>query len=83
MTIDSDVVRRLVDADDDAMLVLLEGRALVIGTGQLDDDSHRGALRVISRTDFLRRVGDGTELSDDEVGRQAAILDAEVSELGG
>jgi NADH dehydrogenase len=83
MTIDSDVVRRLVDADDDAVLVLLEGRALVIGAGQLDDDPHRGALQVISRTDFLRRVGDGTELSDDEVGRQAAILDAEVSELGG
>lgn len=83
MTIDSDVVRRLVDADDDAVLVLLEGRALVIGAGQMDDDAYRGALQVISRTDFLRRVGDGTELSDDEVGRQAAILDAEVSELGG
>lgn len=83
MTIDRDVVRRLVDADDDAVLVLLGGRALVIGAGQLDDDAHRGAFRVISRTDFLQRVGDGTELSDDEVGRQAAILDAEVAEMGG
>jgi len=83
MTIDSDVVRRLLDADDDAVLVLLEGRALVVNAGQLDDDAHRGALQVISRTDFLRRVGDAADLSDDEVGRQAAILDAEVSELGG
>ncbi|MCV7422951.1 hypothetical protein H7K45_20575 [Mycobacterium yunnanensis] len=83
MTIDGDVTRRLVAADDDAVLVLLEGRALVLGAGQLDDDAHRGALRVISRTDFLRRVGGGADLSDDEVTRQAAILDAEVSELGG
>jgi NADH dehydrogenase len=83
MTIDSDAVRRLVNADDDAVLVLLEGRALVIGAGQLDDDAHRGALQVISRTEFLQRVGDATGLSDDEVGKQAAILDAEVSELGG
>ena len=83
MTIDSDVVQRLVDADDDAVLALLEGRALIIGASQLDDDSHRGAFQVISRTDFLRRVGDAAGLSDDEVGRQAAILNAEVSELGG
>jgi hypothetical protein len=83
MTIDSDVVRRLVGADDDAVLVLLEGRAQVLGAGQLDDDEHRGALRVISRTDFLERVGDATGLSDDEVDKEAAILDAEVSELGG
>jgi NADH dehydrogenase len=83
MTIDSDVLRRLVDADDDAVLVLLEGRALVIGAGQLDDDAHRGALRVISRADFLQRVGDVASLADDEIRKQAAILDAEVSELGG
>ncbi|WP_342752209.1 hypothetical protein [Mycolicibacterium hodleri] len=76
-------MRRLLDADDDAVLVLLEGRALVIGAVQLDDEPHRGALQVISRTDFLRRVGDAAGLSDDQVGRQAAILDAEVSELGG
>ncbi len=84
MTIDSDVTRRLVDADDDAVLVLLEGRAQVIGAAQLDDDAHRGgALQVISRTDFLQRVGKATNLSDDELATQAAILDAEVSELGG
>jgi NADH dehydrogenase len=83
MTIDSDVVRRLVDADDDAVLVLLEGRAEVVGGGHLDDDDHLGALRVISRTDFLQRVGDASGLSDDEVAKHAAILDAEVSELGG
>lgn len=71
------------DADGDAVLVMLEGRAQVIGAGELDDDAHRGALQVISRTDFLQRVGDATSLSDDEVATQAAILDAEVSELGG
>ena len=83
MTIDGDVVRRLVDADDDAVLVLLEGRAQVIGAGELDDDAHRGALQVISRSEFLQRVGNAADFTDDEVAAQAAILDAEVSELGG
>ncbi len=85
MTIERDDVRRLLDADadDDAVLVLIEGRALVIGRSELDDDAHRGALQVISRAELLERVGRGTDLSEDDLTRQAAILDAEVSELGG
>ncbi len=83
MTIESDDVRRLLDADDDAVLVLIEGRALVIGRSELDDDAHRGALEVISRAELLERVGRGADLSEDDLTRQAAILDAEVSELGG
>jgi NADH dehydrogenase len=82
MTIESDDVRRLADADDGAVLVLLEGRVTVIGHDELDDDAHRGALQVISRAELLDRVG-GASLSDDDLVRQAAILDAEVSELGG
>jgi len=39
-------------------------------------------LRVISRPDLIEQAG-GEELSDHEVAEQAAILDTEVSELGG
>lgn len=75
-------VRRLLDAGDDAVLVVLEGRATVIEGDQVDDDAHRGALRVISRAELVRRAG-RAEVSDAEVTQLAAVLDAEVSGLGG
>ncbi|TPG31589.1 hypothetical protein [Mycolicibacterium hodleri] len=71
------------DADDDAVMVLIEGRILVVGLGQLDDDAHRGALQVISRAELLERIGRDADLSGHDLDSQAAILDAEVSELGG
>ncbi|MGB6050041.1 MAG: hypothetical protein WBG14_04170 [Rhodococcus sp. (in: high G+C Gram-positive bacteria)] len=81
MTISIEDVRRLLDADDDSVLVLIEGRAEVITGGEVDDDEHRGALEVISRAALLERTG-GTDLSDHELTEQAAALDTEVSELG-
>ncbi len=75
-------VRRLLDAGDDAVLVVLEGRVMVIEGGHADDDAHRGALRVISRAELVRRAG-RAEVSDAELTQLAAALDAEVSELGG
>ncbi|MBJ7383920.1 MAG: hypothetical protein JHC55_05460, partial [Mycolicibacterium sp.] len=46
MTITSGDVRQLLGSDDDAVLVLIEGRAEVVRGEQVDDDAHRGALQV-------------------------------------
>jgi NADH dehydrogenase len=81
MTVSADDVRRLHSAEGDAVLVLIEGRADVVTADQLASDEYRGALEVITRRDLTARLGD--DPSDHELTEQAAILDAEVSELGG
>ena len=82
MMISSDDVEKLLEAGPSAVLVLIEGRAEVIGSDELDTDEYLGALEVISRVTLLERTG-GIELTDHELEEQAAVLDAEVSELGG
>jgi hypothetical protein len=82
MTISSDDVRRLLQSDEtDAVLVLVEGRTEVIGSGRLASDRYRGALEVISRDDLAKRLGDAP--SEHDVAEQAAMLDAAVGEMGG
>ncbi|MBE1549707.1 hypothetical protein GGC64_003747 [Mycobacterium sp. OAS707] len=82
MTISSDDVRRLLQSDEpDTVLVLVEGRTEVIGSGQLASDQYRGALEVISRDDLAKRLGDTP--SEHDVAEQAALLDSAVSEMGG
>ena len=83
MTISTDHVRRLLAADDDALLVLIEGRAEVIPREALDDDAFRGAMEVISRAELLERTGGATDLDEAGMATQAAALDTEVTELGG
>ncbi|KMO75342.1 NADH dehydrogenase [Mycolicibacterium chlorophenolicum] len=83
MTISTDDVRRLLTADPDALLVLIEGRAEVITSKALDDDAFRGAMEVISRAALLERTGGATDLADAELSMQAAALDTAVTELGG
>lgn len=82
MTITSGDVRQLLESDDDAVLVLIEGRAEVVRGNEVDEDAHRGALQVISRADLIERTG-SAELSEHELEEQAGTLDATVSELGG
>jgi hypothetical protein len=83
MTISVTDVRRLLGSrDPEAVLVLIEGRTEVVAARELGSERYRGALRVISRPDLIEQAG-GEELSDHEVAEQAAILDTEVSELGG
>ena len=78
----ADDVRRLLAADEkDAILVVLEGRAEVIGAGKLASDEYRGALEVVARDDLVQRLGESP--SDREIDEQAAALDTAVSELGG
>ena len=80
--ISADDVRRLLNADEkDAILVVIEGRAEVIGAGQLASADYRGALEVTTRDDLVRRIGESP--SDREIDEQAAQLDMAVSELGG
>jgi NADH dehydrogenase len=82
MTISAEQVRQLLDADGEATLVLIEGRAEVVTEGQLRSDDYQGALEVISRAELLKRTG-GSELSDHELDEQAAVLNSAVDELGG
>lgn len=82
MMISSEDVAQLLEAGPDAVLVLIEGRAEVIGSDELDSADYLGALEVISRSALLERTG-GTDLTEHELKEQAANLDAAVSELGG
>lgn len=82
MMISGDDVAQLLDAGPSAVLVLIEGRAEVIGSDELDTSDYLGALEVISRSALLDRTG-GTDLTEHELSEQAAVLDAAVSELGG
>lgn len=74
-------VRNLLDGTADAVLVVVGGRAAVVGTDELGSRPYRGALQVISRAELVERSGD--ELSDRQLEEQAATLDTVVSELGG
>lgn len=82
MTISTDDVRRLLQAEDKgAILVLVEGRTDVIGAGQLASEKYHGALEVVSREELVARIG--AKPAERELTEQAAILDAAVAELGG
>jgi NADH dehydrogenase len=82
MVISADDVKRLLQAQDDAVLVLIEGRTEVIAQAETDSSQYRGALEVVSRRELVKRSG-GVDLSEHEIAEQAALLDATVSELGG
>ena len=75
-------VRRLLAAGADAVLVLVEGRVDVVEPAALDTDQYRGALQITTREELVRGAG-GEQLSERELTEQAAVLDSEVSELGG
>lgn len=82
MMITGEDVAQLLEAGPSAVLVLIEGRAEVIGSDELDTGDYLGALEVISRSALLDRTG-GADLTEHELAEQAAVLDAAVSELGG
>lgn len=83
MTVGAEDVRRLLAAkDSDAALVVIEGRVEVVTPAQLDSPDYRGALRVATREDVVRRAG-GAELADRELAEQAEELDSAVRNQGG
>ncbi|MCC8243799.1 hypothetical protein [Saccharothrix luteola] len=83
MTVKASDLRELLMSDlPDPNLVLIEGRLQVIPVDDLDADSFRGAMLLLSRTELLARGVDETS-SDDDLERQAATISTAVNELGG
>lgn len=82
MTISADDVRALLAADNDAVLVVVEGRAAVVSAADLESEQYRGALQVATRAELIDRAG-GSQLSEREVLELANALDSAVSEMGG
>jgi hypothetical protein len=83
VTITEDDVQRLLDAQtDDSVLVLHEGRTLVLPAADLATDRYAGAFRLAARSDIVQEAGSET-LSEHERKQIAARLDTEVSTLGG
>ncbi|MDQ0757691.1 hypothetical protein [Streptomyces canus] len=80
--ITGDHVRELLNREDDAVLVLLGGRAEVVGASELDSERCRGALRVLSARDLRERPGHAASAPDD-ADAVAAALDATVRRQGG
>ncbi|MDX1874584.1 hypothetical protein SBI67_20900 [Mycolicibacterium sp. 120266] len=76
MGITKEDVSALLAADDDAKLVLVEGRTEIVA------GSSSEGLEVISRADLVVRMGNA-EPSERELAEQAAALQTAVSELGG
>lgn len=73
-------VKRLLNAEEGAVLVFLEGRADVVSGRQLDSEQYRGALQVIDWEDLVERIG--ANPSEHELTEIAAQLDSQVSEMG-
>ncbi|GFG95859.1 hypothetical protein [Mycobacterium timonense] len=82
MTIGADDVRRLLAGQEDAALVVVEGRAAVVTPEELNSAEYRGALQIATRQELVQRIG-RTELSDRELAEQAEDLDTAVRNLGG
>lgn len=83
MTIGADDVRRLLAShEQDAALVVVEGRAAVVTPEDLNSAEYRGALQVATRQELVQRIG-RAELSDRELAEQAEDLDTSVRNLGG
>lgn len=83
MTIGAGDVRRLLASQEqDAALVVLEGRAAVVTPEELNSAEYRGALQITTRHEFVQRIG-REELSDRELAEQAEELDTAVRNLGG
>ncbi|MGW7264402.1 hypothetical protein [Streptomyces sp. NPDC054842] len=74
-------VRELLGSQDDAALVLLQGRAQVLDAASLASDEHREAAVLLTRGDLAERLGTQTP-SDHEIRELAATLDAMAAKTG-
>jgi hypothetical protein len=81
MTISKDDVRAVLQAETNAILVLIEGRTAVITQQELDSDDYRGALQIITRDELRQRAGTA-EPSDHDMAELAGALDVGATELG-
>jgi hypothetical protein len=81
MTISTDDVRTLLQAETNSVLVLIEGRTAVITDAERDSDEYLGALQIITRDELLQRAG-SAEPTDHEIAELAGALDVGATELG-
>ncbi|KUH40551.1 MULTISPECIES: hypothetical protein [Streptomyces] len=80
--IDENHVRELLDKpDDEAALVLMEGRAHVVGPTDLDSEPYRGAAVLVTRADLVERLG-GDAPSPEETRAVASALRTATRDLG-
>ncbi|MFL6143721.1 MAG: hypothetical protein ACJ72N_17900 [Labedaea sp.] len=83
MTVSEQDVRELLESTDgDAVLVMVQGRVLVLSGQELDSGTHPGALHITSRAALVDQLG-RTDLTEYERTELAAKLAAGVSNLGG
>jgi hypothetical protein len=82
-TVDVEDVRQLLNSDEeDPVLVLRQGKPLVIPAGRQEADEYRGSLFIASRRSILHQTGQqGTSLP--ELERLAAVLSEMADRLGG
>jgi hypothetical protein len=79
--IDESHVRKLYEAgNDDAALVLLEGRARVVDSPSGQEEGSDGALLVITKRDLVDRLG--TAPADHDLRDLAQALSDTVGKLG-
>ncbi|MFF3349686.1 hypothetical protein [Streptomyces sp. NPDC002779] len=82
MRIDESLVRELLNApSDDAVLVLLEGRAQVVEQAALGSEQYHGAAVLISRGELVERMGTPSPAQEDVTRLSASLQDA-VDKLG-
>lgn len=82
MKIDESLVRELLDApSDDTVVVLLKGRAQVVGQAALDSEQYHGAAVLISRAELVERLGTPSPAEEDVTRLSASLQDA-VDRLG-
>ncbi|MFP1627971.1 hypothetical protein ACLB9X_22990 [Streptomyces sp. 5K101] len=82
MVIDDALVCELLEATGgDAALILLEGKAQVVGRADLDSDAFRGAAVLLSRAELVERLGTSSPAQEDVTRLAAALRDA-VGKLG-
>ncbi|MDN3293959.1 hypothetical protein QWM81_07845 [Streptomyces ficellus] len=67
--------------DDDAALVLMEGRAHVVDPPRLASEAYRGAAVLLTRGDLVGRLGTASP-QDHQVRELAATLRTMAGELG-
>ncbi|MEU1040691.1 hypothetical protein ACFYP4_22795 [Streptomyces sp. NPDC005551] len=81
MISESHVRELLASDDDDAALVLLEGRAEVVEAALLASDAYRGAPVLLTRGDLAGRLGT-TAPSEHEIRDAASALETMAAKIG-